>query len=273
MNAKVSANARTKAGKVLKVVGIAAALMMGASSVYADPHGGGGGHFSAGGGHVSAPHFSGGGRGFAGGQRYAPRFAGGRVGGAYGYGRSYGYRGGVGFGYGYRGGWGGGYWHGAFWPAAYYGWSYPLFLGFLPALYATYWWDGVPYYYVNNVYYNYDAADNGYVAVDPPPTSAGTDADNVNAAAGPQAHNPDNTPPDAAAAGAPGAAAGLIIYPRNGQSDQQQSTDKFQCHDWAKGQTGFDPTSQASSGASVNKRSAYARAMSACLDARGYTVR
>jgi hypothetical protein len=265
MNAKLSANSRTKAGKVLTVVAAAAALMVGASSVYAEPHGGG---------HVSAQHFSGGARGFAGGQHYSPRFAGGRVGGVYGYGRSYGFRGGVGF--GYRGGWGGGYWHGAFWPAAYYGWSYPLFLGFLPALYATYWWDGVPYYYVNNVYYNYDAADNGYVAVDPPPVSSGGDAADVNAAAaaGPQGGNAaDNTPPDVASAAGPGAAAGLIIYPRNGQSDQQQATDKFQCHDWAKGQTGFDPTSQASSGASVNKRSAYARAMSACLDARGYTVR
>jgi hypothetical protein len=131
---------------------------------------------------------------------------------------------------------------------------------------------------VNNVYYNYDAADNGYVAVDPPPVSAGGYSDDVNAAAaaGPQAGNAaDNTPPDVAASGPgpTGAGAGLIIYPRNGQSDQQQATDKFQCHDWAKGQTGFDPTSQASSGASVNARSSYARAMSACLDARGYTVR
>lgn len=271
MNAKVSASARTKAGQILKVVGIAAALMVGASSVYADPHGGGGG-----GGHMSAggAHFSGGSRGFAGGQHYAPRYAGGRggvrVGAGFGYGRGYG-----GAGYGYRGGWGGGYWGGAFWPAAYYGWSYPLFLGFLPALYSTYWWDGVPYYYVNDVYYNYNATDNGYVAVDPPPVSAGANSDD--AGAGPQSGNAaDNTPPDAAAAGSGGPvgpAAGLIIYPRNGQSEQQQATDKFQCHDWAKGQTGFDPTSQASSGASVNARSSYARAMSACLDARGYTVR
>jgi hypothetical protein len=266
MNARVSANARTKAPRILKVIGIAAALMVGASSVYADPHGGGGG------GHFGASHFSGGSRGFAGGAHYAPRFAGGRagvrVGAGYGYGRGYG-----GVGFGYRGGWGGGYWGGAYWPAAFYGWSYPLFLGFLPALYATYWSDGVPYYYVDNVYYNYDEADNGYVAVDPPPVSAGGNSDDVNAAAaaGPQsATSAGNTPPNAAASGP---AAGLIIYPRNGQSDQQQSTDKFQCHDWAKGQTGFDPTSQASSGASVNARSSYARAMSACLDARGYTVR
>jgi hypothetical protein len=285
MNAKVSANAQTKAGRVLKVVTIAAALMVGASAAYAEPHGGGGGgggHMSGGGGgHVSAPHFSGGSRGFAGGQHYAPRFAGGghaqiRAGGAYGYGRGYGIRGGVGI--GYRGNWGGGYWRGGFWPRAYYGWSYPLYLGFLPALYATYWWDGVPYYYVNNVYYNYDSANNGYVAVDPPPVSGGGYSDDVNAAAaaGPDAGNinaADNTPPDAVAGPATGAGAGLIVYPRNGQSDQQQSTDKFQCHTWAKAQTGFDPTSQASAGAGGGSRANYGRAMAACLDARGYTVR
>jgi hypothetical protein len=70
-----------------------------------------------------------------------------------------------------------------------------------------------------------------------------------------------------------GAGAGLIAYPRNGQSDPQQAQDKFECHSWAKGQTGFDPTSQASAGASAGTRAAYGRAMAACLDARGYTVR
>ena len=86
----------------------------------------------------------------------------------------YGLHGGVGYGYGVHAGagWRGGYWHGGYWPAAFYGWSYPLYLGFLPAVYATYYWGGVPYYYVNNVYYNWNAADNGYMAVDPPPASA-----------------------------------------------------------------------------------------------------
>ncbi len=40
MNAKVSANARTKASKVLTVAAVAAAMIVGASSVYAEPHGG-----------------------------------------------------------------------------------------------------------------------------------------------------------------------------------------------------------------------------------------
>lgn len=33
----------------------------------------------------------------------------------------------------------------------------------------------------------------------------------------------------------------LIIYPNKGQSKQQQEQDKYQCYEWAKGQTGFDP--------------------------------
>lgn len=324
MNAKVCASARTKAVEVLKVVGLAAALLLGTSSVFAQPRGGGGGgggggrmsvggghsfgggghafagggggrsfgggghafaggggrsfgegaHFS--GGHFGAPQFAGS-RGAVGGSHFstAPRFSGPsvqaqvRAGGAYGYNRGYAGRGGAV--YGYRPGWNGGYWRGGYWPRAYYGWSYPLYLSVLPALYATYWWGGVPYYYVNNVYYNWDSADSGYVAVDPPPVYDGGYSDDVNAvvAAGPDG-NTDDVPPDAAPQ-APGA--GIIAYPRNGQSDQQQATDKFQCHTWAKGQAGFDPTSQASSAAPDSAREAYGRAMAACMDARGYTVR
>jgi hypothetical protein len=32
-----------------------------------------------------------------------------------------------------------------------------------------------------------------------------------------------------------------IIYPNKGQSAEQQEKDKFDCYNWAKGQTGFDP--------------------------------
>ncbi len=34
----------------------------------------------------------------------------------------------------------------------------------------------------------------------------------------------------------------LIIYPSKGQSQQQQSRDRYECHTWAVQQTGFDPT-------------------------------
>jgi len=32
-----------------------------------------------------------------------------------------------------------------------------------------------------------------------------------------------------------------IVYPNKGQSAEQQEKDKFECYNWAKGQTGFDP--------------------------------
>ncbi len=33
----------------------------------------------------------------------------------------------------------------------------------------------------------------------------------------------------------------LIVYPAQGQSNDQMEKDKFECYNWAKGQTGFDP--------------------------------
>jgi hypothetical protein len=34
----------------------------------------------------------------------------------------------------------------------------------------------------------------------------------------------------------------LFIYPNQGQSEEQQSRDHFECHSWAVQQTGFDPS-------------------------------
>jgi hypothetical protein len=33
-----------------------------------------------------------------------------------------------------------------------------------------------------------------------------------------------------------------VIYPAKGQSAQQQDKDRYECHDWARGQSGYDPT-------------------------------
>jgi hypothetical protein len=33
----------------------------------------------------------------------------------------------------------------------------------------------------------------------------------------------------------------LMVYPADGQSNDQMEKDKFECYSWAKGQTGFDP--------------------------------
>jgi hypothetical protein len=126
-----------------------------------------------------------------------------------------------------------------------------LVINVLPPYYSTVWFAGVPYYYANNVYYAWQPAQNGYTVVDPP-----QDAD------APSAPPADAAPTD------------LIIYPKNGQSQEQQAADQFECHNWAKTQSNFDPT-QPSGGVLGNvdlARNNYNRAMTACLLARGYQV-
>jgi Glycine zipper len=39
----------------------------------------------------------------------------------------------------------------------------------------------------------------------------------------------------------PASADRIYVYPRLGQSDTQQEEDRYQCHLWARGATGFDP--------------------------------
>jgi hypothetical protein len=120
----------------------------------------------------------------------------------------------------------------------------------------VYWWGGIPYYYYNNVYYTYNTADAGYVVTDPPP-AGGDDAGSTGV----------ETPPPAGAP-PPRAAGDLYVYPRNGQTEEQTAKDRYECHKWAVGQTGFDPTTAGSRGSPAE----YRRAMSACLDARGYSA-
>ena len=171
--------------------------------------------------------------------------------------------------------WYGGYWNGAYWPHVWYHPGYAWWLPVLPVGYATYWWTGVPYYYWNNVYYVYNPGYNGYVVTDPPPvaTDSSTDwsADQYEQA--PPAQYNDQTPPPAQAvppAQGGGGATDLYLYPRNGQSEAQQQNDRYECHSWAVGQTGFDPTRSAPQSGNPAE---YHRAMVACLDARGYSAR
>jgi outer membrane lipoprotein SlyB len=41
--------------------------------------------------------------------------------------------------------------------------------------------------------------------------------------------------------GSPVQAQEIMVYPAQGQSNDQMEKDKFECYSWAKGQTGFDP--------------------------------
>jgi hypothetical protein len=68
----------------------------------------------------------------------------------------------------------------------------------------------------------------------------------------------------------------MFIYPRQGQSEEQQKIDFDECHSWAVNQTGFDPKNPPEGDSKAQRRqksSDYLRAISACLDARGYTLR
>jgi hypothetical protein len=125
-----------------------------------------------------------------------------------------------------------------------------LVISVLPPYYSTVWFAGAPYYYANDVYYTWNPGQNGYVVVDPP-----ANADQPSA---PPASSIEN----------------LIIYPKNGQTAEQQAADRYECHRWAKSQTGFDPT-EPGGGAGNNPagRGSYDRAISACLTGRGYEVK
>jgi hypothetical protein len=137
-----------------------------------------------------------------------------------------------------------------------------LVISVLPPYYSTVWIGGSPYYYADNVYYTWQPDQNGYQVVDPP--------DNADQPSAP----PDSAPP-LSASGSGSGADDLIVYPKNGQSKDQQAADQYECHGWAKTQSGFDPTLQdggIQSGDIDRSRSNYYRAMSACLQGRGYQV-
>jgi hypothetical protein len=61
-------------------------------------------------------------------------------------------------------------------------------------------------------------------------------------------------------AGAPGAGAQIFMYPKNGQSEEQQSIDKRECQQWAASQAGAANSND------------YRRAMMACIEGRGYSA-
>jgi hypothetical protein len=62
----------------------------------------------------------------------------------------------------------------------------------------------------------------------------------------------------------------LFVYPAAGQSESRMADDRYDCHVWAASQSGFDPTLGAGS---ADQADSYARAMTACLEARNYVVR
>jgi hypothetical protein len=103
------------------------------------------------------------------------------------------------------------------------------------------------YFYVNFTYYLWDEPRREYVVVEEPQGAA------------------------AAVVAANESGSGeIFVYPNLGQSDEQRDRDRYECYLWAVQQTGFDPSADAPQ---VELAGNYRRALSACLEGRGYTVK
>jgi len=184
--------------------------------------------------------------------------------------------------------WGGGYWGGRWWPGVHYGVGFAWFLPVLPLYCPVFWWDSMPYYYYNDAYYTWSPTAEGYVATDPPPAAtsvpsndapadvsgsgaagydaSGDDAGGYNA----DGYNAASAPaPTAAAPIAPGyppspppasGSANVYAYPSNGQTADQQASDRRECEQWAGTQAGGSGSAD------------YRRAVIACFQGRGYSA-
>lgn len=125
-----------------------------------------------------------------------------------------------------------------------------IVIPFLPPLYTTLWIRGVPYYYANDVYYVWKPELNGYIVTTPPQD---IDEDEV---------QPLNEQ--------------IFVYPKHGQSEKKQADDRYECHRWSVKQTDYDPSQPPENLAQqelISKRDNYQKALKACLEGRGYSVR
>lgn len=247
-------NIETTARKLTAMLA-ASTLLFATDGIAWAQHAGGGGSAAGGGVHAGGGAAGGGVHGGP-----AGGFRGGAVGGV---------RGGPGFrGYGWRWAPGWGWW--------WWGWGSPLgvYLSVLPWYYSTLWWDGIPYYYANGDYYIWNDYVGQYEQVQPPP-EVSQQAVGV---------PPGGTPMSEE----------LFAYPKNGQSSEQQATDKSACRAWASGQVagipaaphgapgsapgtppgkpGAVPTPPVAPPTAAAQRQDYLRAEAACLEGRGYSV-
>jgi hypothetical protein len=68
----------------------------------------------------------------------------------------------------------------------------------------------------------------------------------------------------------------IFVYPRQGQSEELQAKDRYECHSWAVSQIHYDPTQPTGDMPEAQRnqmRADYQRAQGACLDGRGYTMK
>ena len=124
------------------------------------------------------------------------------------------------------------------------GWSIPghgYYFVSIPSYCKRVYWEGVAYYYADDVYYEWSGTAGAYQQVQPP---AGL-AESIQALA------PGETE--------------LFVFPNGAQTVEQLQRDREECHRWAVQQAGLDPNVAAN-------RTNYLRADQACLEARDYSV-
>jgi hypothetical protein len=110
----------------------------------------------------------------------------------------------------------------------------------------------MPYYYADDVYYEWNGTAGAYQEVQPPAGLAeeiGVQAPMVTE---------------------------LFVFPNGDQTNEQLERDREACHGWAVEQAGFDPKAAPpptkAFDPSAAKRADYLRADAACLEARDYSV-
>jgi hypothetical protein len=135
------------------------------------------------------------------------------------------------------------------------GWSIPghgFYFASIPSYCRLLYWEGAPYYYADDIYYEWIGTVGAYQEVQPPAGLA-----------------------EQVAAQAP-ALTELFVFPNGDQSKEQLERDRQACHLWAVQQVGFDPTATAphtkASNRSVAEHANYFRADEACLEAHDYSV-
>jgi len=117
----------------------------------------------------------------------------------------------------------------------------------LPFGYVSFFLGPRQYFYANYTYYWLDPRTQEYVVVAEP-------------------NGAETAVSEATAAGS----GDVFVYPKQGQTDEQRDRDRYDCYLWAVDQTHFDPSAAAADSA---KAGDYRRALAACLEGRGYTVK
>jgi hypothetical protein len=116
----------------------------------------------------------------------------------------------------------------------------------------------------------------------PPPASGATSAASTPVTTAGSTVAAAAVPVTLAAGSASGSSSGpqkgpkVFLYPKNGQTSDQQARDRYDCYRFAVAQSGFDPMRSpggAPPGSGSEPQSDYERAQSACFEARGYASR